>query len=206
MRLRLWQVMGLALAFAGAFAPVAAAQRRRGLVDVSPPHERRGLWLNGGIGAGEESFKFGGDPWSRGLTKPTFTFGIGGTVNPRLRLGFEGTGWFNRYQDDQANNVTESLWSLLAVARFFPSRNAGLFLKGGGGLGVSAVSVEAGTGTSETGFATMLGAGYEIRLSPKLYLTPGVEWYRHSFQKRGDATLYERLVNVNLALTWQPGR
>ena len=90
--------------------------------------------------------------------------------------------------------------------RVFPSRNLGLFLKGGAGLGLTYASVDYGNSTSESGFATNLGAGWEIKLGREIFLTPGVDWYQHSFQKRDDDTLYERLFNVSLAVIWQPGR
>ena len=60
--------------------------------------------------------------------------------------------------------------------------------------------------TTETGFATVLGAGYEIKLSNKLFLTPAFDWFQSSYQKRDDETLHERLFNFSLSLTWQPGR
>ena len=207
MRQRGVQVIMLVLGVAALAVTDVAAQRRRGLVDVSPSHGRRGFWIEGGAGAGWESFKFDGDPYTESLTKPTFSLGLGGTVSPSLRLGVEGTIWVYHYFDDVAQvDVTESLSAILAVARFYPARSAGFFVKGGGGLGVSAADVEFGDGTSETGFAWMLGAGYEIQLSRSLFITPSVEWFQHSFEQRGQDTLHERLVNLGVRLTWQPGR
>jgi hypothetical protein len=192
------------------FGPDVALAQRKGLVEVSPPHYRHGFWLEGTFGWGEESYKFANDPYNEGLGKPTFGIHLGGTVNPHLRLGFEWTIWVNNYQDvDISNNpfdVTETLNSFMATARVFPSRNLGLFLKGGAGLGLTYASVDYGNSTSESGFATNLGAGWEIKLGHNVFLTPGVDWYQHSFQKRDDDTLYERLFNVSLAVTWQPGR
>ncbi len=206
MRIRTLNVVMLAVGLVAVLASDAEAQRRRGLVDVSPADGRRGFWLDGGLGWGEESFKFGNEPWSEGLAKPTFNLRLGGTPNPNLRLGGEVTVWANRYQDLDGENLTETLSSVLAVARVFPSRTTGFYLKGGAGLGVSAVDVDFGQGTSETGLATTLGAGWEIKLSRALSLTPEVAWYRHSYTKRDDDTLHERLANVSLAITWQPGR
>lgn len=184
-----------------------AAAQRRGLVDVSPTHDRRGFWLEGGLGWGEESFKFGSEPYEEGLGKPTFSLGLGGTVSPSLRLGLEATVWLNHYFDDvELVDVTETLTGVMGTARFYPARDLGLFLKGGAGLGVSAVDVEFGDGTSETGFATVLGAGYEIQVARQLFVTPSIEWFRHTFQKRNDDTLYERLYNLSVRVTWQLGR
>lgn len=196
----------VAIGFASLFATDALAQRR-GLVDVTPDSHRRGFWLDGGVGWGWESYKFGNESWIESLGKPTFTFSMGGTPNPRLRLGGEATVWVNRYQDDEtAENVTETLGSLMAIGRFFPAGNLGLYLKGGAGVGVSAVDLEFGSGTSESGFAYVLGAGWEIALSKRVYLSPGIDWYRYSFEKRGDDTLFERMVNLHLRVTAQLGR
>lgn len=207
MRLKSVQVLVLALGIAAFAGKDAQAQRRRGLVDVSPTHERRGFWLEGGLGAGRESFKFDGEPYSEGLSKPTFSLGLGGTVSPALRLGVEATVWVNNFFDevDQVD-VTETLTGVMAVGRLYPSRSSGFFVKGGGGIGVSAVGLDFGEGTSESGFAWVLGAGYEIRLSRQLFLTPSVEWFQHTFEKREEPTLHERLFNLGLRLTWQPGR
>jgi hypothetical protein len=79
-------------------------------------------------------------------------------------------------------------------------------VKGGVGLGITHAGVEFGNATTETGFVSSLGAGWEIKLSRNLFFTPAVDWYQHSFEKRDDDTLYERLFNVSIGLTWQPGR
>ena len=186
-----------------------ASAQRKGLVDVSPDHFRRGVWLEAGLGWGQESFKFADDPYSDQLGKPTFNFAVGGTPKSWIRLGGEATVWVNSYQDsgDEGSfNVTETLSNVMAVARVYPIRSAGLFLKAGMGLGVSNVAVQYGDGVTETGFATSLGAGYEIQLSKKLFFTPKVEWFQQSYQARGDDTLYERLANLSLSVTFQPGR
>ena len=103
-------------------------------------------------------------------------------------------------------NITETLTEILAVARVYPARNLGLYFKGGAGIGVSTTSVEFGDSNSESGFATSLGAGYEIKVSDKLFITPALDYYLNRFEKRGEDTLYERLWNLSVGVTWQPGR
>lgn len=190
--------------------PDSALAQRKGLVDVSPNHYRNGFWLEGALGWGEEQYKFGNDPYNEGLGKPTFGLRLGGTVSPHLRLGAEWNIWVNGYQDvDEEGfpvDVNETLNAIMAIARFYPAKSLGLYLKGGAGLGITHAGVEYGNSTSESGFATTLGAGWEIKLGREIFLTPAVDWYQHSFEKRDDATLYERLVNFSLAVTWQPGR
>jgi len=193
-----------------AFVPDPALAQRKGLVDVSPSSYRRGFWLEGALGWGEEQYKFANDPYNEGLGKPTFGIRLGGTVNPQLRMGVEWNIWSNGYQDVDADgnpfDVNENLHAIMGIGRFYPSRGLGLFFKGGAGVGISYASVDYGNSTSETGFAYSLGTGWEVKLGRELFLTPAVDWYQHSFQKRGDDTLYERLLNFSVAVTWQPGR
>jgi hypothetical protein len=192
-------------------AGTADAQRRRGLVDITPSGERHGFWLNLGFARGDEQYKFAGDPdWTEGPAKPTFSLRLGGTVNPNFRLGGEVIGWTNRTVVD-GESATEYLAGLLLIGQFYPSRRAGLFVKGGAGFSRSGVSVYGPGDSSEDGFAWTVGAGYEIRLSRSLFLTPTVDLMQH----RSDGSvidgvrepaLYERLVSVGVALTIQPGR
>ncbi len=204
----------VAVAFLGfaaiALVPDSAPAQRKGLVDVSPGHYRHGFWLEGALGWGEESYKFANEPYAEGLGKPTFGIRLGGTVSPHLRLGGEWNIWANSYQDVDIDNnpydVTETLNAVMAVARLYPAKSLGLFVKGGAGIGITSASVDYGNTTSETGFATTFGAGWEVKLGKGIFFTPAVDWYQHSFEKRGDDTLYERLFNVSIGVTWQPGR
>jgi hypothetical protein len=200
-------LLGFATSLLG---PDSALAQRAGLVDVSPGHYRNGLWLEAALGWGEERYKFGNEPYGDGLSKPTFGLRIGGTVSPHFRLGAEWTIWVNGYQDIDGEgipfDVNETLNSFMAVGRLYPARSLGLYLKGGAGLGVTSASVDYGNSTSESGFATTLGVGWEIKLGRGIFFTPAVDWYQHSFEKRDDDTLYERLLNLSIAVTWQPGR
>lgn len=190
--------------------PDSALAQRAGLVDVSPGHYRNGFWLEGALGWGEEKYKFGNDAYNEGLGKPTFGLRLGGTVSPHFRLGAEWNIWVNGYQDvDEEGypvDVNETLNAIMAIGRVYPSKSLGLFFKGGAGLGITHAGVEYGNSTSESGFATTLGLGWEVKLGRDIFLTPAVDWYQHSFEKRDDATLYERLLNFSIAVTWQPGQ
>ena len=189
----------------------AIAQRRRGLVDVSPDHARHGFWLAVGLAAGGDSYRFSNldDDYSEQLWKPTFSIAAGGTVNPHFRLGGEIKVWADEYFDDvEQVEVTESLVGALLVGQFYPSRRLGLFLKGGVGVSRSGVDLEFGSGTGESGFSTLLGAGYEARLGRNIFITPFVDLMHHRSSERGsvDGTLHERLVSVGVNMTFQVGR
>jgi hypothetical protein len=199
------------LALGLALTSSAEAQRRRGLVDVTPIGERHGFWLNLGVAHGDERYKFAGDrSWTEGPAKPSFSLRMGGTVNPNFRLGGEITGWVNETTID-GERATEYLAGLLLIGQYYPSRRAGLFLKGGGGFSRSGVSVYGPGDTGEDGFAWTVGAGYEIKLNRSLFLTPTIDLMQHRSEGAvvdglREPALYERLLSVGVALTIQPGR
>lgn len=191
----------------------AEAQRRRGLVDITPRSDRHGFWLSLGLGRGEDRYKFEGDAnWVDSEAKPSFSLRLGGTVNPNFRLGAELTGWANDGQyDSDGNKITEYLTGALLIGQFYPSRKAGLFLKGGAGFSRSGVSVPGPGDTYENGFAWTAGAGYEIKLGRTVFITPTIDLLQHRSETRDVAgvrapALYEQLFTIGVALTLQPGR
>jgi hypothetical protein len=191
----------------------AMAQRRRGLVDVSQPHERHGAWLSFGLGAGTDSYRYDVDSkFGHSLTKPSFFIAAGGTVNPHLRLGGEINAWVNEYTDASGYNITESLVGGLLTGQVYPVRDLGLFVKGGLGISRSGADVSGGGyGPGEVGFAYLYGAGYEVKLGRNFFITPLVSVMNHrSNQGNRSAdplgTLHERVVSFGVGLTFQPGR
>jgi opacity protein-like surface antigen len=216
-------VASLSLLLAASLTGTAGAQRRRGLVDVSSySGGRHGFWANFGIGAGSESFKFDDTPcssragscsYTSGLVKPAYSIRMGGTVNPNFRLGAELSGWADRHYDSQAqDNVTSYLGGLMLVGQFYPSQRAGFFLKGGVGVTRSGEDL-AGPGGDlhEDGFGYTVGAGYEIKLSRNLAITPTIDLLQHRSQSRDQSgvlqpALHDRLLTFGVALTVQSGR
>jgi hypothetical protein len=195
------------------------AQRRRGLVDISPRSERHGFWLTLGAGAGGENYRYSNVPgWGRAsdLYKPSLWLALGGTVSPNFRLGGEINGWINYYTDSTGVGVTESLVGGMLTGQFYPMRDQGLFLKGGAGISRSGTSINSyggysGTSVGETGFAYEIGAGYELRLGRTLFLTPVVNYMEHRSSPGGNTgdnlgNLKERVLTIGVGLTLQPGR
>lgn len=206
--------VSLSVLLAASLTADGQAQRRRGLVDVSHSGDRSGFWVTFGVGAGTESFKFDDTPrYSSGLTKPAFTLRAGGTVNPNLRLGAELTGWGDRHYDQSAqDNVTTYLGGLMLVGQLYPSRRAGFFVKGGLGVTRSGEDV-AGPGGDlhEDGFGYSVGAGYDIKLSRFVSITPTIDLLQHRSQTRDqlgvlEPALHDRLLTFGVALTFQSGR
>jgi hypothetical protein len=155
-----------------------------------------------GLGAGGESNDFAGaGGYSDPFYQPTISLRAGGTLGSHVRLGGEILSWIN----DEADAV-ESLSSLLFVAQVYPLKSAGLYFKGGVGVGRNAVEFEDGFDIGDTGFAGLLGIGYELGLSRYLYLNPVVDLVGHAYDGRAGGNYRERLVNFGLGIVVQTGR
>jgi hypothetical protein len=177
-----------------------AQQPPPGLIEVKEGN-RRGFWFGLGLGAGGESNDFLGGGYSDHFYQPTISLKAGGTVGTHLRLGGEILSWINEEAD-----AVESLSSAMFVAQVYPLRAAGLYLKGGLGLGRNAVDFHDGFKVGDTGFAGLVGAGYEIRLGRHVFLNPVVELVGHSYDSRAGGSYRERLVNFGLGVVVQTGR
>jgi hypothetical protein len=198
LRRRIQAGIGIALFGVG----LAAAQDApRGLVLV-PEGERAGFWAGLGLGAGAESFDIrDGAGYSPELYRPTVSLRLGGTVGQQLRLGGEILAWINERGD-----AVESLTSFLFIGQLYPASTTGLYLKGGAGLGRNAVDFEDGYGLGDTGFAALIGAGWELRVGRRIYLNPAVDLVEHRYTTRGGERYRERLLNLGLGVLFQSGR
>lgn len=178
-----------------------AQETPRGLVEV-PRGGRAGFWGGVGVGAGGESFDLlDGVGYSSELYKPTVSLRLGGTVNQHLRLGGELLAWI----DDQGEQ-TASLSSFLFIAQAYPASATGFYLKGGLGVGRNAVDFRSGFDVGDTGFAGLVGAGWELRLGRRVYLNPAVDLVEHRYTGRGGDRYHERLINFGLGVLFQSGR
>lgn len=197
-----WRGMRAAVALLLFGALGAAAQESpRGLTVVSEGH-RGGFWVGFGLGAGGEAFDLrDGLGYSEALYRPTVSVRLGGTPNQHLRLGGEILAWINEHED-----ATESLSSFLFIGQLYPAANTGLYLKGGLGLGRNAIDFENGYGVGDTGFAGLLGAGWEVRVGRRFYLNPAVDVVEHRYGGRGGDGYRERLVNLGVGILFQSGR
>jgi hypothetical protein len=176
---------------------VSAQQPPPGLVEVKEGG-RGGLWFGLGVGAGGRSDDAFGAGYTDPFYKPTVSLRAGGTLGSHLRLGGELLSWF----DDQGGAVA-SLSSLMFVAQLYPLSHAGLYFKGGLGIGRNAIDYDGGFDVGDTGFAGLVGAGFELRLSRRLYLNPNVDLVGHSYSGRVGYRYNERLVNFGLGLVFQ---
>jgi hypothetical protein len=197
-----WRALPAAMALLLTVSAGLAAQGAPRGLSVVREGGRGGFWTGFSLGAGGEAFDLrDGLGYSEELYRPTVSLRLGGTVNQNLRLGGEVLAWIN-----ERNNTTESLSSLLFVGQLYPVTTTGLYLKGGLGLGRNAVDFDEGGGVGDTGFAGLLGAGWEIRMGRRWYLNPVVEVVEHRYTGRGSERYRERLINFGLGVLFQSGR
>jgi hypothetical protein len=184
-----------------AVPPALAQVAPRGLALVQAG-DRGGFWGGLGVGGGGESFDVrDGLGYSDQLYRPTVSLRLGGTVNQHVRLGGEVLSWINENGD-----ATESLTSFLFIGQLYPLASSGLYLKGGAGLGRNAVDFNDGFGVGDTGFAGLVGAGWELRVGRRWYLNPVVDLVEHHYTGRGGDAYRERLVNFGLGILFQSRR
>ena len=148
---------------------------------------------------GAQSFRFEGDEdYGSVLYQPKATLRLGGTVSQSLRVGVEGQAWINSMGDQ-----VESMASAMLMAQWYPIRSAGLFLKGGAGIGRTGLDTSDGFNTADIGFATSLGVGAELRMGKHMFLVPEIDWVFHTYQNPESAAYRARVVNFGLALLFQ---
>ncbi len=182
-------------------ALASAQEPPEGLVEVSEA-SRRGFWLGLGLGAGGESFDLSpSQGYSDLLYRPTVSLRLGGTVSQHLRLGGEVLSWIN-----DVGPAVESLSSALFIAQLYPFSSSGLYFKGGLGIGRNAVDFDDGFDQGDTGFAGLVGAGYELRLGRRFYLNPTIDLVGHRYDDGVVGDYRERLVNFGLGILLQTGR
>jgi len=180
---------------------VAAQEPPRGLVEVHDS-QRHGFWGGLGVGAGAEAFDLrDGLGYSGDLYRPTVSLRLGGTPGRYLRLGGEILGWI-----DVQGNRTESITSVLFISQFYPAPATGFYLKGGLGLGRNQVDFDDGFGVGDTGFAGLLGAGWEVRVGRRWYLNPAVDLVQQRYTGRGGDRYRERIVNFGIGVLFQSRR
>ena len=74
------------------------------------------------------------------------------------------------------------------------------------GIGRNAVDFDDGFDQGDTGFAGLLGAGYELRLGRRFYLNPTIDLVGHRYDDGVVGDYRERLVNFGLGILLQTGR
>jgi hypothetical protein len=176
---------------------------RKGIAEVQPS-QRGGIWGSAGFGAGMENVDLDGDGlgYSDALWRPTFNFRLGGTVKQVLRVGAEVFAWTN-YQ----GGYTETLVSTMPIVQLYPLKTAGLNIRGGAGFAWSSIrdNYYYGVTTGDNGFGTLVGVGWEIPVSNRWFITPGVDWYQQWYGGGYYPGYTERIINFSVSIGLQGG-
>lgn len=126
------------------------------------PQTREGFWL--AFGGGWATL--GCEDCDERLEGAAGALILGGTLNPKWQLGGGVHAWA---KEESGVNFTVGL--VAALARFYPSERNGFYLQGGAGVAAIDITVGNVQGT-ERGWGLQVGAGYDIRVSRNLSLTP----------------------------------
>ena len=132
----------------------------------SPASARRGFWMGAGVGTASGSLHCG--ICNTESTRGTSGYvRAGATVDRRFLLGAEVSGW-QRSGDEGRRRVL----ALTAGAWWYPNERHGYFLRFGAGVSRWRAWGEEDDAVVSQAMALILGAGYEVRVNPRLSVVP----------------------------------
>ena len=141
---------------------------------------RDGFWIGGGLGYGS----LGCEGCDR-VGAPSGYLKLGGTLRENILLGVETNGWT---KSELGARLT--MGNVSGAVYWYPMTSNGLFVKAGAGYSVLDDSFN-----SASGFGMLAGAGYDVRVSRNLSITPVANWFRGSFDG-GSANVLQIGVGV----------
>jgi hypothetical protein len=139
------------------------------------PVGRHGFWATLGFGVGGANLTCANGCVFNDSVKgagATADIKLGGTLNPRVRLGGEINVWVKDVSGvTGTSGETEDVGNVSFAVYFYPEPRSGFFVKGG--VGGSSYSLSQGaTRTSASGLGFLAGLGYDIHLGGKVSLVP----------------------------------
>ena len=185
------RVIVLATTLALCAATIGSAQR---------PQTRRGFWIAFGLGWGsaELSCDSCAGPREGGGVGH---IRLGGTLNQKLLLGGDITGWAK-----EESGVTSALGNVSFVAQYYPMEQGGLFVKGGAGFSNILFSGNGAEASGES-FGLSAGVGYDIRVGRNVSITPLADFLfggSRDIQESGTTVIpgmSMNVLNVGLGVT-----
>ena len=132
---------------------------------------RDGFWIGGGLGYGS----LGCEGCTDRTGAPSGYLKLGTALRQNVLLGVETNGWT---KSEFGARLT--MGNVSGAVYFYPMATMGLFVKGGAGYSILDASTDIGSG-SESGFGMILGAGYDVRVTRNLSITPVANWFRGGF-------------------------
>jgi hypothetical protein len=151
------------------------------------------VWFGAGIGGGSTTGEDSGNE-----AGPAVYLRAGGTVTRDFLIGGEGIGWYWSSGDEELLRTSVSLAML-----FYPVPRGNLVLKGAAGFAHAETKRPTEEGgmffdvQREDGFAFALGAGYDIRLSQTLSITPNIDLVGYNFSGFNTG-----LALLSVGVTW----
>lgn len=142
-----------------------AAARSSSLTSPVPADSRQGFWMGAGVGTGAGSMRCGICEHEREQGTSAY-LRAGTTVNRRLLLGVQGSGW-----QRTGGTGRRRLVSLTGGAWWYPNERHGYYVHGGAGVSRWRASEERDAVTSRA-VALILGVGYEVRVNPRFSIVP----------------------------------
>jgi len=174
--------------------------------------ERSGFWFSVGGGPGSAGVSCDDCGGNDRLNDGTGFLKGGWTLNPQTLVGLEFDLWS---QQDRSSPLaaTLNLYNVSGTLTYYPRASSAFFVKGG--AGVSIVDLDGKMeGTTFTaylgnGLGIVAGAGYDFRMSRRLSLTTGVDYW---YGRIGEVTLFgdalaknwkQNIIAATVGITFQ---
>ncbi|MBM4187874.1 MAG: autotransporter outer membrane beta-barrel domain-containing protein [Gemmatimonadetes bacterium] len=184
----------------------------------APMYARQGTWFGVGLGAGSTSLHCQiCDSEDAGTRGTSGYIRVGTTVNGRFLVGAELNGWMR-----SAEAGSQRVLALTGDGYWYPNPRHGYYFKGGFGYSrykqwsTDDNNNEIKTGIATGGLTGQVGAGYEVRVNPRMSFVPFVNLIGTArgalFTERSDDTSFERnrlpnranvlFLQLGMGLTW----
>jgi outer membrane protein with beta-barrel domain len=159
------------------------------LPSAASAQERKGFWIGvgGGFGSADVSCDDCDDDREgsgSGYLK------LGWTLSPQLLVGAEFNLWAKTFAIEEGVTATANLYNISGTLTYYPRASSGFFVKGGAGASTADVDFDLqGTNATVeigTGLGLLAGAGYDWSVSPRISITPAVNFW---YGQLGDVTL-----------------
>jgi hypothetical protein len=184
----------------------------------APMYTRQGTWVGFGLGAGSTSLHCQiCDSEEAGTRGTSGYLRVGTTVNGRFLVGAELNGWMR-----SAEVGNQRVVALTGNGYWYPNPRHGYYFKGGFGISrykqwsTDDNNEEVRTGVSTGGLTGQVGAGYEVRVNPRMSFVPFFNLVGTArgalYTERSDDTSFERnrlpnranvlFLQLGMGLTW----
>ena len=191
----------LAALLLAVLVPASARAQAHPPSPARTPKRGGGLWMDAGIGYGYLHLTCATCPTVVAAHGVAATVSVGFTPAQNVLVGLQAQNWANA-----GGSLTQRVGSVLAVAQWYPWPARGLFLRAGTGIVFGPVAPQAAgappASAQGTGVGLALGAGYDIKLSPRLGLA--VQAATH-ISALGDLMVNGQLANDVIAYVTRLG-